>query len=53
MEKKAHYLTEQEEEALSLFRTMSPGQRAMTIGWMSHRANAETRVYQPRNESVV
>lgn len=33
-------LTQQEREALQLFRMMSPSQRAMTIGWMSHRASA-------------
>lgn len=42
-------LTPQEEEALRLFRMMSPASRAMTIGWMQHRASAPTRIHQPSN----
>lgn len=42
-------LTQQEEEALRLFRMMSPASRAMTIGWMKHRASAPTRIYHPSN----
>lgn len=40
-------LTPQEEEALTLFRMMSPAARAMTLGWMQHRASAPTRIYAP------
>lgn len=40
-------LTPQEEEALRLFRMMSPGSQAATIGWMQHRASAPTRIYAP------
>lgn len=40
-------LTPQEEEALRLFRMMSPASRAMTLGWMQHRASAPTRIYNP------
>lgn len=43
-------LTPQEEEALRLFRMMSPASRAMTLGWMQHRASAPTRMYQPPNK---
>lgn len=33
-------ITEQEREALNLFRLMTPGQRASTIGWMMHRVQS-------------
>ena len=43
-------LTEQEQEALRLFRMMTPASRAMTIGWMQHRASAATRIYQTQQK---
>ena len=36
-------LTKQEKEALSYFRMMSPAARAMTLGWMQHRASASVQ----------
>ena len=36
-------LTEQEKEALSYFRMMSPAARAMTLGWMQHRASVSAQ----------
>ena len=45
-------LTPQEEEALRLFRMMSPASKAMTLGWMQHRAAAPTRVHTPQSDSL-
>ena len=36
-------LTQQEKEALSYFRMMSPAARAMTLGWMQHRASVSVQ----------
>ncbi len=36
-------LTDQEKEALSYFRMMSPAARAMTLGWMQHRASVSVQ----------
>ena len=39
-------LTEQEKEALAYFRMMSPAARAMTLGWMQHRATSSAKITQ-------
>jgi len=40
-------LTPLEEEAVRLFRMISPARRAAIIAWLSEQASAPTRIYIP------